>query len=118
MLAKVAIKAASGLDVPMSEFLNGAKSYIGEEVADRVLDDGAIERVLDGSDVPEEEGDVKRLVGKAYEELKSFMEGLEFEDTRHYVHFNNVMQLVDDGDGGKLWVSNANVKLWEEALSV
>lgn len=118
MLVKVAIKAASGLDVPMSEFLNGAKSYIGEEVADSVLDDGTIERVLDGSDVPEEEGEVKRLVGKAYEELKTFMEGHDFKDTRNYIHFTNVMQLVDNGDGGKIWVSIANAKLWEEALSV
>ena len=38
----MAIKAASGLDLPVSDYINGAKSYLGEEVADRVLDDAVV----------------------------------------------------------------------------
>lgn len=117
-LVGVSIKAASGLDLPVSDFINGAKSHIGEELANRVLDDGVIERALGGSAVPVEEGEVKTLVGEAYRELKQFMERHEFKDTRRYVHFDKVMQLVDGRDDGKVWVSNENVQRWEEVLAV
>ena len=116
MLAKVAIKAASGVDLPVSDFLNGAKSYLGEEVADRVLDDSVIERALDGTSGPEE-GQVKAVVGGAYEKLKTFIEKHRRRSTGHYVHFDKLMQPVDDGECGKVWVSNANVKLWEKACA-
>ena len=116
MLAKVAIKATSGLDLPVSDFLNGAKSYLGEEVTDGVLDDSVIERVHDGTSGPEE-GQVKTLVGEAYEKLKKFMEEQKSKGTGHYVHFDKLMQPVDDGEGGKVWVSNANLKLWEKACA-
>ena len=110
---KVAIKAGSGLDLPVSDFLNGAKSYLGEELADRVLDDDAVERALNGSAI--EEGRVTNLVGKAYEELKNFMEMHTCEDTARCTHFDKEMQLVDDGDGGMVWVSNGNVQRWKDA---
>ena len=110
----MAIKAAGGVDLPVSDFLNGAKSYLGEELADRLPDEDAIERALDGSAVPAEEGKAKTLVGEAYEELKKFMKEQERKVTGSYVHFNTLMQLVDDGDGGKVWVSKENLKLWNE----
>ena len=112
-MAKVAIKAASGLDVPVSEFLNGAKSYLGEELADRVLDDGVVEQALNGSAVPGD-GKVKALVGEAYEELKKFMTEQK-NSTEGYVHFDELMQLVDDGEGSKVWVSKVNVEPWGNA---
>lgn len=115
VLAKVAIKAASGVDLPVSDFLNGVRSYIGEEMTDRALDDGAIERALDGTTVPGEEGGVKRLVGEAYEELKKFMKEHLRRDAGRYIHFDKLMQLVDDGVGGRVWVSNRNVELWKNA---
>ena len=116
MLAKVAIKAASGLDLPVSDFLNGAKSYLGEEVSDRALDDSVIERGLDGTSGPAE-GQVKTLVGEAYEKLKKFMEEQKSKGTGQYVHFDKLMQPVDDGEGGKVWLSNDNVDLWEKACA-
>lgn len=113
VLVKVAIKAASGLELPVSDFLNGAKSYLGEELADSVLDDDAVERALNGTAV--EEGKVKNLVGKAYEEFNNFMEMHRCEDTARCIHFDKEMQRVDDGDGGKVWVSNGNAQKWKDA---
>lgn len=42
VLAKVAIKAASGLDLPVSDFINGAKFNLVEEVAHRVLENAVV----------------------------------------------------------------------------
>ena len=116
VLANVAIKASSGVDLPVSDFLDGAKSNLGEEVADCLLDEDAIERALDGRAVPAEEGKAKTLVGEAYEELKKFMKEQESNVTESCVHFNKLMQLVDDGDGGQIWVSNENAQRWKDAL--
>lgn len=87
-----AIKVASGLKLPVSDFLNGAKSYLGEELANRRLDEGGADRRCV----------TKKLVGKAYEELKQLIEEQECKHEKLYVHFTNVMQLVDDGDGEKV----------------
>lgn len=116
MLAKVAIRVASGFDLPVSEFLNGAKSYIGEELADRMLDDKAIERMLRGSTGSEEvTGKVKPLVGKAYMEHKQIMDDHKCEDKDRCVHFEERMQLVGDGCGGKVWVRKENMQPWKDA---
>ena len=112
VLAKVAIKATSGLDLPVSDFLNGSKSYLGEELADRMPDDNAVERVLTGK--ASRRGRGGKVIGKAYEELKQFIEEHESKYSEHYVHFDRVMQLVDDGDGGKIWVSNKNAQQWKD----
>ena len=45
------------------------------------------------------------------------MEEQKSKGTGQYVHFDELMQPVDDGDGGKVWVSNDNVKLWEKACA-
>lgn len=112
VLAKVAIKTASGLDLPVADFLNGAKSYLGEELADSVLDDRAVEWALDETTIPGEER-IKTLVGEAYEELKRFVEEHKNKGTGQYVHFDELMQPVDGGVDGKVWVSNENVELWK-----
>lgn len=114
MLTKVAIRAASGVDLDVSEFLNNAQSYLGEELANRVPDDDAIEKILDGRAVPVVEARLQPLVGKAYEELKLFMEDHKYQDMTRYVHFDKVMELVD-GDNGQVWVSKVNAHLWKDA---
>lgn len=43
MVAKVAIKEAGRVDLPVSDFINGAKSYLAEELIDYALDRDAIE---------------------------------------------------------------------------
>ena len=111
----MAIKAASGVDLPVSDFLDGAKSYLVEELADRLPDEDSIERALDGSAVPAEEGKAKTLVGEAYEELKrKVMRDYKSDSTECFIRFDQLMELVDDGDGGKVWVSKENLKLWNE----
>lgn len=112
MLAKVAIRAASGLDILVSDFLDGAKSYLGDELADRIPDEDAIDKVLDGSSVREQDK-AKKLVGKAYEELKQFIKGHECREKEDYVHFETLMQRVDSD--GNVWVSNQNVEAWRAA---
>lgn len=116
MLGKVAIKAASGVDLPLSDFLNGTKSYLGEELADRVLDNDIIEQALDETPIPGRGEEAKTIVGEAYEELYKFIKEYTCENPERCVHFEKYMQLVDDRDGGKVWVSKKNVHLWENAL--
>lgn len=108
----MAIKATSGLDLPVSDFLNGSKLYLGEELADQMPDDDAVERALTGKSIRRGRGG--KAIGKAYEELKQFIEEHESTYSEHYVHFVRVMQLVDDGDGGKIWVSNKNAQQWKD----
>ena len=102
------------MDLPVSEFLDGAKSYLGDELADRIPDDDAIDKALDGTSVPVEQDKAKKLVGKAYEELKQFIEGHECRNKEGYVHFDELMQPVDSDDG-TVWVSNKNVEAWRAA---
>ena len=113
-MAKIAIKTASGFDLPVSEFLEGAKSYLGDELADRIPDDDAVDKALDGTSVPVEQDKAKKLVGKAYEELKQFIEGHECRNKEGYVHFDELMQPVDS-DVRTVWVSNKNVEAWRTA---
>lgn len=107
----MAVKAASGCDLPVPDFINGAKSYLAEELADGTLDDHKVEEALKGTAV---EGEVLKLVGEAYENLKTFMDDAQKHTRKKtYVHFNELMQQVDDGAGGKIWVSNENLKEWK-----
>lgn len=116
MLAKVAVKTACGVDISVSDLLNLSKFYLGEELADHVLDDRVVERAFNGRAVPGDEGQVKTLVGEAYEELKKFMEEQKRKTTDGYVHFDELMQLVDDGKSSKIWISNENVHLWRSVV--
>lgn len=112
MLLREIIKAKSGMELPVPDFLNGAKSYLGEKVADRLLNDDVVNKALNGSTITAE-GEAKTLVGKGYEELKQLIERHKRNATGRYVHFDQVMQLVDDGDGGKIWVSKENLRRWK-----
>lgn len=105
----MAIKAAGGVDLPVSDFINGAKSYLAEELVDHVLDRGAIEQALTGSAAKE----AMELVGEGYQILKSFMEKHKDKGKNEgYVRFDKLMQKVDDGQGGKIWVSKRNARKW------
>lgn len=107
-MAKVAFKTAVGLELPISDFLNELKLGLGAELADYVLDEEALSSVLvEGMDG---EG-VRHLVDRSYEDLKDFME--KHDRAGEYVDFRAEMQLVDDGKGGQVWVSNANVDQWK-----
>lgn len=108
------IKAKSGMELPVPDFLNGAKSYLGEKLADHMLNDDVVNKALNGSTIAVE-GEAKKLVGKAYEELKQLIKRHKRNSTGRYVHFDQVMRLVDDGNGGKIWVSKENLQCWEQA---
>lgn len=101
---------ASGYDLPVPDFINGAKSYLAEELADGVLGDHEVKASLEGTVA---EGKVSKLVGKAYKNLETFM--VDHESREGYVHFSDLMQQVDDGAGGRIWVSNENLDKWEPA---
>lgn len=112
VIAKVALKTASGLDLPVSDFLNALKEGIGEEVADRALDDDALRRVVLGE---EDASPGMQATSKAsYAALVKFMEKGGYDD------FKNEMRLVTDGkgEGGMVWVSNGNVDRWEKLHSM
>lgn len=110
VIAKVALKTVSGLDLPASEFLNGLKEGIVEEVADHAFDEDALHRVhqvllgeaADDSDISDESK-------ASYAALSKFMRDGEYRD------FKDKMQQVDDGNGrgGLVWVSNGNVERWK-----
>lgn len=103
----MAIKAESGLNLPVSDFLVGAKSYLGEGLADRIPDDSSIERAVDVSALPVK-SEVKALVGTAYAEFKQFIERHDCKDEEGYDNFNKLMQLVD-GVGEMIWVINRDI---------
>lgn len=116
VIAKVALKAVSGLDLEVSDFLNAVKEGIGEEVADCALDEEALRRVVLGEDVAG--ADIQGASKASYETLKTFM-GQELKRRKKhatpgdgYVDFTNEMKLVPDGKGGMVWVSNGNVQRW------
>lgn len=77
----------------------------------------SIEAALVGVDAPDEEG-LQRLVGKAYETLKTFMVEHKCEDRERCVHFDTLVQLIDDGKGGQVWVSKKNAQRWKDALEL
>lgn len=102
----MAIKTTSGLD-PVSDCLSGAKSYLGEELADRMSDDDAIEQAMDYQ--KKARLILRRLLAKQVTEKH------ECKDNKRCVRFKERMELVDDGGGGKVWVSKENVQAWEDA---
>lgn len=77
------------MDFPVSDYLDEVKPYLGEELADRLPDEDAIEQALDGSAVPGEEDKAKKLVGKAYEELKYVHEGAREQRRRELRSFQH-----------------------------
>lgn len=76
------------MDLPLSDFLIGAKSHLGDEITDRILDDSAIEHALHGNTVPRE-GKVKSLVGEAYEKLKTFIKANKAKTRATFIAINS-----------------------------
>ncbi|CAN0134740.1 unnamed protein product [Ectocarpus sp. 4 AP-2014] len=112
VIAKVALRAVSGLDLEVSSFLNALKGEIGGEMADR-LDEDKLESVVRGEAVATED---MQVVSKAsYEALKNFMEKGE------HVDFKNHMELVEkgkDGIEGMVWVSKKNRQRWLDSQPI
>lgn len=103
VIAKVALKAVSGLELPVSEFFNALIEGIGEEVADHALDEDDLRRVVLGEDAtPKMQGTSKA----SYKALIEFMEKGDYDD------FKKEMQFVPDtrGHRGGVWASNANAQ--------
>ncbi|CAN0432456.1 unnamed protein product [Ectocarpus sp. 12 AP-2014] len=112
VIAKVALRAVSGLDLEVSDFLNAFKDEIGGEIADR-LDEDTLDNVVRGQGIAAEG---MQIVSKAsYEALKMFME------KGQHVDFKNHMELVEkgkDGIEGKVWVSKKNKQRWLNSQSM
>lgn len=107
MIAKVALKTVSGMDLPVSEFFNALKEGVGEEVADYLLDGDTLHRVALGQEgaSPGMQAASKR----SYDAITQFMIKGGFAD------FDQTMERVPDGkgEGGMVWVSNRNRHRWE-----
>ncbi|CAN0430842.1 unnamed protein product [Pylaiella littoralis] len=122
LIAKVALKAVCGLDLEVSDFLNAVKGGIGEAVADRVLDEEALRRVVLGDEAPST--DIQGASKASYEALQKFMMVEEERSKKHarpgdgYVDFRKEMERVGDGEGGEVWVSNGNVQRWLDSHQV
>lgn len=100
MTAKVALKAATGLDVGVSDFLEGVRGGLFEELVERTLDEDALRRVVSG-----EEGvgaEMERDAKASYEALKEFIDKQEAKtrNKEEYVNFRDKMRRVGDGQGG------------------
>ena len=120
MTAKVALKAAGGLDVDVSDFLRAVEDGLVDEIVDGALDEEALFRVVNGD---ENAGvDMQRDANVSYEVLKEFMEkkldgGKNTKGRDGYVDFREKMQRVSDGRGGMVWVRTENVRKWRDPLS-
>ncbi|CAM9338887.1 unnamed protein product [Ectocarpus fasciculatus] len=112
--AKVAIKATSGLDVDLSDFLKDVNDGFVDELVDRALDEDELRRVVSGeTDVGT---NMQKQTRASYEALTEFMEKLErrkgARDGDGYVDFRDSMQRLLDARGGEVWVRNENVQKW------
>lgn len=119
--AKVALKATTGLDIAVSEFLNAVEDGLYEGLIDHALDEDALLRVVLGEE--DACADMQREGRASYETLKAFIERKESkrrtnatEDDR-YIDFRDRMQRLSDGRGGMLWVRNENVRRWLDSLA-
>ncbi|CAM9446096.1 unnamed protein product [Ectocarpus sp. 4 AP-2014] len=117
--AKVAIKATSGLDVDLSDFLKDVNDGLVDELVDRTLDEDELRRVVSG-----EQGvgtDLQKQTRASYEALTEFVGKLErrkdARDGDGYVDFRENMQRLSDGMGGEVWVRNENVQKWLDSHS-
>ncbi|CAM9921826.1 unnamed protein product [Ectocarpus fasciculatus] len=120
--AKVALNAATGLSVDISDFLKDVQDGLVDELVDRTVDEGALLRVVSGEESVTT--GMQRDTSASYEALKKFMdkEGLkrrkDAKDGDGYVDFGDEMKRVTDGRGGMVWVRNKNVPKWLESLSI
>ncbi|CAM9592450.1 unnamed protein product [Ectocarpus sp. 6 AP-2014] len=118
--AKVALKATSGIEVDVSDFLQAVNEGLVEEVVDRTLDEEALLRVVSGEE--EADNDMQRDTRASFEALKKFMEKEKTnrrktaKDGDGYVDFEDKMKRVEDGKGGMVWVRTENVGQWRQTL--
>ncbi len=111
MIAKVALKTVSGLEMPVSEYLKALMEGVGE-AASLALDEEALRRVIQGEE--DASPDMQGTSKASYAALVKFMEQSGHDD------FKNEMRLVPDGNrqGGMVWISNGNVNRWENLHSM
>ncbi|CBJ26199.1 LRR-GTPase of the ROCO family [Ectocarpus siliculosus] len=117
--AKVALKATSGLDVDLSNFLKDVQDGFVDELVDQTLDEDTLLRVVLGE---EDAGfNMRKETRASYEALRGFMGKLErrkdARDGDGYVDFRDNMQRLSDGRGGEVWVRNENVERWLDSHS-
>lgn len=117
--AKVALKATSGLEVDLSDFLKDVKDGLVDELVDRSLDEEKLLRVVSGE---EDVGtDMQQDTRDSYEALKKFMDKEQRDRLKNardgdgYVEFREKMKRVADGRGGMVWVRNENVQQWTDS---
>lgn len=117
--AKVAIKATSGLDVDLSDFLKDVNDGLVDELVDRTFDEDKLHRVV--SDEEDVGADMQKQTRASYEALTEFMGKLErrkdARDGDGYADFREYMQRLSDGRGGGVWVRNENVQKWLDSHS-
>eukprot|EP00903_Cladosiphon_okamuranus_P020460 g18779.t2 len=107
LMAKAALKAVSKLVLPVDEFLTAVMEEVIDEVADRAFDEDTLRRAILGEE--DASADMRGTSKASYDALVKFM------DKNGYDDFKNEMQLVPDGQGqgGTVWVTNANVGRWK-----
>ncbi|CAN0476531.1 unnamed protein product [Ectocarpus sp. 12 AP-2014] len=119
MMAKVALKATSGLDVDLSDFLEDVKDGLVDELVDRTLDEDALLRVISGEE--DVDADMQQDTRASYEAMKKFMDKEQLDRLKNardgdgYVDFREKMKRVADGMGGEVWVRNENVQQWTDS---
>ncbi|CAM9860687.1 unnamed protein product [Ectocarpus sp. 12 AP-2014] len=121
--AKVALKATTGLNVDISDFLKDVKDGLVEELlVDRTLDEEALLGAILGDDTID--ADLQRDTRASYEALKKFMDKEQIERVKNardgdcYIDFRDEMKRVPDGRGGMVWVRNENVQKWLDSRSI
>ncbi|CAN0308780.1 unnamed protein product [Ectocarpus sp. 12 AP-2014] len=122
VMAKVALKATSGLDVDLSDFLEDVKDGLVGELVDRTLDEDALLRVISGEE--DVGADMQQDTRASYETLKKFMDKEQVDRLKNardgdgYVDFREKMKRVADGMGGEVWVRNENVQQWTDSHAI
>ncbi|CAM9419142.1 unnamed protein product [Ectocarpus sp. 12 AP-2014] len=121
VIAKVALKATTGLDVNTSDFLTDMKDRLVDQLVDSTLDEDTLLRVLSGEE--DVGADMQKDTRASYEALKKFMDKEQVDrlqnarDGDGYVDFRDKMKRVPDGRGGMVWVRNENVQRWLDSHS-
>lgn len=111
--AKVVLKATTGLDVGVTEFLSDVNEGLFEEVFDFALDEEALGRVLAGQE--DVSAEMQKNTKASYEALKTFIDKEEAKRRKGdgYVDFRDKMKHVSNGRREFVWVRNENVHDWE-----
>lgn len=119
--ARVALKAATGLTLDDTVFLEAVSNGLAEELVDGILDEQVLSSFVTGEEVASADmRDMQRDARASYEILKEFMtkeKELERRGNAGYKDFRESMQRVEDENGGIVWVRNENVQIWRDSLS-